>query len=547
MGRLSRGCLRCRERRVRCDEGRPSCRRCLHRNEICEGYRDTASLIFRHETHKVIEHAQAAHTSPAYASLPSRAAAPVRSRSVDASLSSRRLSFASGHGSDYHTEDASALAPDEAAGVKMSNPRRWLKATALAQWRQPPVEDQAVDLFLDKYVLYPCNQTSSPGFLEHLPSMFKEVDNIHGRHALRWSVRAAAYADVSKGQDSDALARKALQCYGMALTALGESLARPGKEPDDYDLMTVVMLDMFETLYIPDEASKGAHGQGMAQILRLRGPDLVYSARGWSLFRLAHHRLQKQQLAFNMPPLAESTEWLDQLDTDTEPYVRLETITHEINETCKRARSLLELIDGGGLPVSALIGMIQELHALDQTAVNWRHTPHRAFATVAVSERPDLQAAADGITDTIQLHPDVWMAYGWNYHRTARILFLQQLLKCAYAALNASDLDVPEEVQTLTSTVDACISTVRWLADQILATVPQSFGDVDHMGRPHDSTSGPPRCRGIGGYLLLWPTRVVKGQPNATSQEQKERATRVFERIREYTGMKAILGDKSSI
>ncbi len=44
--------------------------------------------------------------------------------------------------------------------------------------------------------MYPCNQTSSPGFLEHLPCMFKEV-NIEGRYALRWAVQAAGYADSS--------------------------------------------------------------------------------------------------------------------------------------------------------------------------------------------------------------------------------------------------------------------------------------------------------------------------------------------------------------
>lgn len=75
--------------------------------------------------------------------------------------------------------------------------------------------------------------------------MFKDV-NVEGRYALRWAVQAAAYADVSQSQESNALASKALQCYGMALGALGESLSTPGKEPDDYDLMTVVVLDIFE-------------------------------------------------------------------------------------------------------------------------------------------------------------------------------------------------------------------------------------------------------------------------------------------------------------
>ena len=55
--------------------------------------------------------------------------------------------------------------------------------------------------------------------------------------------------------------------------------------------MTVVVLDMFETVYLDDPKTRGSHAEGMAQILRLRGPNQIYSARGWSLFRLAHHRL----------------------------------------------------------------------------------------------------------------------------------------------------------------------------------------------------------------------------------------------------------------
>ncbi len=146
--------------------------------------------------------------------------------------------------------------------------------------------------------------------------MFKEV-NVEGRYALRWAVRAAAYADVSKDQESNTLASKALQCYGMALGALGESLSTSGKVPDDYDLMTVVVLDIFEvglwskipirpladlqSLYTPDEARKGSHVQGMAQMLRLRGSDLVYGSRGWSLFRLAHHGIVRSRVPMGLP------------------------------------------------------------------------------------------------------------------------------------------------------------------------------------------------------------------------------------------------------
>jgi hypothetical protein len=115
----------------------------------------------------------------------------------------------------------------------------------------PSVEDQAVSKFFEKYVMYPCNDGSSPGFLEHLPVLFSEV-KIQGRLALRWAVRAASYANLSNEQNSAGLGNKALQCYGLALSALAEALADTRVPPDDYTLMTVVVLDLFEVgLYRP--------------------------------------------------------------------------------------------------------------------------------------------------------------------------------------------------------------------------------------------------------------------------------------------------------
>jgi hypothetical protein len=144
-------------------------------------------------------------------------------------------------------EDPSDLTGEEVGTLKLHDPLPWIKQRAPERRKAAPApEDQAVDQFLEKYVLYPCNQTSSPGFLEHLPCLFKEV-NVGGRCALRWAVRAAAYADLSRdaGQEGR-ISQKALQCYGLALSAMGESLSQPGKVPDDYDLMTVVVLDVFE-------------------------------------------------------------------------------------------------------------------------------------------------------------------------------------------------------------------------------------------------------------------------------------------------------------
>ncbi|KAI0888769.1 uncharacterized protein GGS22DRAFT_62938 [Annulohypoxylon maeteangense] len=532
MSRLSRGCLRCRQRRVKCDEGKPSCQRCINRNEICEGYRDEASIVFRYETKKVIE--QANITSAA-------------SSSTAFERNSRRRSHSTGNkpgssGSSTTFVDPSDLTEEEIATFRLSNCLPWIKTIPVHL--RPSPEDEAVNRFIEKYVIYPCTETSSPGFLEHLPSLFKDV-NVEGRFALRWAVRAAAYADLAKDQKSTALTNKAFHCYGMSLSALGESLSSQGKVPDDHDLMTAVMLDIFETFFVEEPAMRGAHAQGMAQILRLRGSDQIYSPRGWSLFRLAHHRIQKQQLAFNLKPLDDSKFWFDQLD-ENEPSVRLEKDAFRISQTCERGRKLQEALNNGNSSVSEVLDMVHELVNLDQEVASWRQKPEWSFKTLNVSDLPVFDPSVQPPTNAIQLHADLWMAYEWNYHRTARIIGHQQLVNCLETAIKTSDLHNSIE-ESLHIIIDQSTRTMQLLADEVLSTVPQTFGDINSLGHVHDHATGPPRCRSIGGYLLLWPIKIIKGAQFATTPEQKRNAQIAFERIREYTGMKSHLGSLSVI
>jgi hypothetical protein len=210
---------------------------------VCEGYRDESTIMFRYETDKVIEHARASASSVRSSS--STTGSHLRSRSADSSRDSRRSSST--------IMDPSDLTLDEANSLNLRSTLPWVKQ-APEQLKQS-VEDQAVDQFMEKYVIYPCNQTSSPGFLEHLPYLFKDL-NVKGRYALRWAVRAAAYADLSKDSEGDHMSRKAMHCYGLSLAALGESLLQPGKVPDDYDLLTVVILDIFEASLINTEKKR---------------------------------------------------------------------------------------------------------------------------------------------------------------------------------------------------------------------------------------------------------------------------------------------------
>jgi hypothetical protein len=144
----------------------------------------------------------------------------------------------------FVVNDPSDLSAELISSLKISTTYPWAKAAPQAP--APSVEDAAVDQFFEKYVMYPCNHRSTPGFLEHLPSLVAGEFKLEGRMALRWAVRATAYASISKEQDSVALGDKALECYGHALSALGEALKDPAHAPDDMTLMTIVVLDIFE-------------------------------------------------------------------------------------------------------------------------------------------------------------------------------------------------------------------------------------------------------------------------------------------------------------
>lgn len=390
--------------------------------------------------------------------------------------------------------------------------------------------------------MYPCNNRSSPGFLEHLPSLFKDVQ-VEGRLALRWAVRAASYASLSAESESPTIGNKALQCYGLALTALAEALADTKREPDDYVLMTVVVLDMFESIHLKDQAALGSHTGGIAGILRLRGPDQIYGSRGWSMFRLSHHRLQKQQLAFGQPPLPESEKWLDSLNGEL-PDVRIEKNNHQISKTCDKARKVLKKINSDEHSVDQILEMMGEMHEVDQVSLSWRAGPEWSYKTIHRSEILDPNIPS--LPDLIQLHQDVWIAYEWNYYRTGRIILHKHLLQCLDRLETLCSGSSSDVLDNILSYKEISLVVIRSMIDEVLSTVPQSLGDIDHEGRVLGSARRISICTGIGGYFLLWPIRTIKSLPLATT-EQTLFAKKVFERIRDCTGMKTALGDASNV
>lgn len=104
---------------------------------------------------------------------------------------------------------------------------------------------------------------------------------------------------------------------------------------------------------------------------------------------------------------------------------------------------------------------------LDNEAVSWRQKPEWSYKVLNVSDLPPFSPSIRPPASTIQLHPDLWIAYEWNYHRAVRIIAHQQILKCLKAAMEfLSPDDVANE--TLRTLIEQSTGTIRVLADEVL-------------------------------------------------------------------------------
>lgn len=279
----------------------------------------------------------------------------------------------------------------------------------------------------------------------------------------------------------------------------------------------------------------------------------MHAVRNMHDHELTRFQKQKQQLAKKMPPLPEAKAWLEEFG-GSDGMGRLERDGQSISAVCHRARQLLTRIQDGDAPSNGeMLQLVLEMQQLDAEATLWRQTPEWSFSTIAKSADlrlpPELHRV---LPDTLQLHRDIWMAYEWNYHRAARIVLHEQLLRClgeTVAGMEAAQTGERNELSLaleLRIQMEVSASIVQMLADEVLGTVPQAFGDVDASGRPAEADRLP-GCRAMGAYLLLWPIKMIKGAEAATSEAQKHAGSVIFERIRDCTGMKKNLGELSII
>lgn len=234
----------------------------------------------------------------------------------------------------------------------------------------------------------------------------------------------------------------------------------------------------------------GPHSTGLVYLLRMRGDEQFFKAQSFSLWRVAHHRLQARQILLRERPHPEQEIWMSKLN-DRQPDLHISTHVFEISKLCADAQGLLDD------PSKSADEFIHKTTALISECEEWmNHLPEQWRAR-------KLRTEIDFPLQEVSLHHDIWLAYMLNFHNASRICMREALLD---VIANRQGLGSDEDIQESTAVITE-------LSKSLLETMPQLLGLVDFSGRPRQSEwdlTGSKLGKGLGGFFAIYSLFAIR-------------------------------------
>ncbi|KJZ72340.1 hypothetical protein HIM_08266 [Hirsutella minnesotensis 3608] len=330
----SRGCHMCRKRRIKCDEARPACRRCIKTRRVCPGYRQELEL-------DVLEESRAADDTGAKSRLATK-----------------------GVPSQAHAQGS--VTPFAGSSTNIST---------ILDWLQLPIEEQAVCHLLSNYVLIP-SFGSAQGYMEFLVPLKKTgCVPLHFEYAFDACALASFNNRVSR---NDAIEKKALSKYTKSLRALSCALRDPTAAGQEAILASTLLCGLFEVLRGIGENTESwdYHVEGAIQLVKDIGREnLLLTDVGQAMFAMfAMVRLQMLVQSVNYFIGLRATK---QLDMGIDWWID-DTVGDKHALDCQRlmmivmeTRAEAERILASSAPTSKLDAMIERCRANDIACLEW--------------------------------------------------------------------------------------------------------------------------------------------------------------------------------
>ncbi|KAH8695261.1 hypothetical protein BGW36DRAFT_382397 [Talaromyces proteolyticus] len=334
VGRPSRDCYNCRQRRIRCDLRRPECGQCLRKRQPCSGYRDESQIHFRVEN---------ASSFSSGTSMDRRRRRSEQDQThVDSSVSTK----------GRNERKYPTLRERVDQGYKSENGNRYKLLLPLPYNQQisPSWDTHYIPFFMHSiksaYQLGRGNFAVIPRILSRASSS----------SAVLHACNAVACAYMAHKICSPITLSRRTKTYGTAIAAVSSALHDSRQYKSDETLLAIWLLGIYELLLsLKDNVNSATasfgwriHNRIITELMRQRGPEQFSTLDGRNLFVIFFTNMEMQSFM-------NGQEWKDAItyilffykycNPSEYPILRTVIFCHHCSRICGRIQSLLDAED----------------------------------------------------------------------------------------------------------------------------------------------------------------------------------------------------------
>ncbi|KAF1997999.1 hypothetical protein P154DRAFT_440091 [Amniculicola lignicola CBS 123094] len=508
VGKPSKGCKNCRDRKVKCDQKRPSCSQCMRIQKECHGYRDPLSMMFRNESDVVAQKAEMR-----YKEL-SKGRTKRSNRQKDLENVDPDGSSSSSSSSSSSNEESS---PPSTTG---SDQQLAAYSKSLLRRQEFPLElvhslqDLANGFFFSKHVAPPT--IALRGQHDYL---FDLLGRPNISKILQTSVNAVSLASLANSKKSQMIMRKAQGEYVSALGMTNEALQSRDTAREDSTLAAVLMLGLYESFMYQGKQSLKAwqkHTEGACALIRLRGRP--HSSIGIRIFQQFYGTILLVALESQTPvPVGMREIWEAITQVGDYSVAGKEFTTKFVRFLHRAIDSSIHTAEDPVQWVMAAMDLARELQELPQLIPNiWR------YETVYIGKPTQYVYG-----NSYDIYMDPWIAQMWNNLRSVGLhlhtSIRQQLIKGMdqfrsalgaeqfEAQLKASEKSIWENASGICASVPQLIGQLPFPSPPRYKASPDTscsdlFNARDESFKLHPPDSNfPNRMPSTGMYHLVWP------------------------------------------
>ena len=296
----SRGCRVCVQRRIKCDQTRPFCKRCIRANRQCPGF---DKLKFVDEGPGLRNMYEGSEDEPAASQRPSPSSAaslspqdPFRSETSFQSQAPASKGNGKGKGkqrsiSPIHSDNWHQGVFERAAFVSILAPTAYqeqLLANLIASTQQP---------------------FSAPIIRSHSLWLAEVAGKPAHSPPLTWAIRAISISRLARQAGDDTLMETSRRIYGKALIKLNNAL-QDGEDGLSSDtLSATLLLSFYEIFNCTDRDSWVRHAGGAGRLIQLRGPDRHRTGFGRLVFAACRSSLIMDAFEKRVPCFLAEPAW----------------------------------------------------------------------------------------------------------------------------------------------------------------------------------------------------------------------------------------------